>query len=523
MSDATPEYTPASSIYKTLTWILVVALIGVYALYSWYDGTLKRGLAGKDEELAQTVQRLTAAETTAKSAAEVQAGLRAEIDRLQAEARSAAETASNALIAARQELATLQARQDTHDQELASRQSEIDRLTQELSAAVSETQGLKAELDKAAQGSDAQKTELEAAEQRSAALMEEIEGLKRSLAEGAAKHASEIQGLQAQLKEREDFFRTALEGSEPERATQIARLEERAQNEHEVLEQAQQTFQAREAELTARLDEAARAAEAQSQDLRRAQGNLFAQEQELKRVQGELRDLRARLAQTVADLNAKLEASESTLGAAKQELEAAMAAAAEERSRLESEIQSAQAQIAGLEQRLAQERAQSQAALDEERRKAEAARTAEREAGAQALASTRSLYGRFAELAASQTDRGMLLKLAEADLRFPSGLAVLPRGDLPSLDRIASLLKDHPQLTALIEGHTDNAGPDDINQELSRARASAVEQALIERGVPAQRLTAEGAGETRPIADNATAAGRAQNRRVEVYVQEPAR
>lgn len=522
MSDATPEYTPASSIYKTLTWILVVALIGVYALYSWYDGTLKRGLAGKDEELAQTVQRLTAAETTAKSAAEVQAGLRAEIDRLQAEARSAAETASNALIAARQELATLQARQDTHDQELASRQSEIDRLTQELSAAVSETQGLKAELDKAAQGSDAQKTELEAAEQRSAALMEEIEGLKRSLAEGAAKHASEIQGLQAQLKEREDFFRTALEGSEPERATQIARLEERAQNEHEVLEQAQQTFQAREAELTARLDEAARAAEAQSQDLRLAQGNLFAQEQELKRVQGELRDLRARLAQTVADLNAKLEASESTLGAAKQELEAAMAAA-EERSRLESEIRSAQAQIAGLEQRRAQERAQSQAALDEERRKAEAARTAEREAGAQVLASTRSLYGRFAELAASQTDRGMLLKLAEADLRFPSGLAVLPRGDLPSLDRIASLLKDHPQLTALIEGHTDNAGPDDINLELSRARASAVEQALIERGVPAQRLTAEGAGETRPIADNATAAGRAQNRRVEVYVQEPAR
>jgi outer membrane protein OmpA-like peptidoglycan-associated protein len=114
----------------------------------------------------------------------------------------------------------------------------------------------------------------------------------------------------------------------------------------------------------------------------------------------------------------------------------------------------------------------------------------------------------------------MLLALAEADLRFPSGLAVLPRGELPSLDRIAGLLRDHPQLRALIEGHTDNAGPNEINLELSKARAAAVKQALIERGVPAERLNAEGAGEARPIADNATAAGRAQNRRVEVYILE---
>jgi chemotaxis protein MotB len=118
----------------------------------------------------------------------------------------------------------------------------------------------------------------------------------------------------------------------------------------------------------------------------------------------------------------------------------------------------------------------------------------------------RGLYSRFAELAARQTDRGMLLKLAEEDLRFQSGMAVLPQGDLPSLDRIAELLlKAHPGLSALIEGHTDSAGPDEINLELSKARADAVRQALIERGVPAERLSAEGAGEGRPIAENASA------------------
>jgi outer membrane protein OmpA-like peptidoglycan-associated protein len=94
---------------------------------------------------------------------------------------------------------------------------------------------------------------------------------------------------------------------------------------------------------------------------------------------------------------------------------------------------------------------------------------------------------------------------------------------MPSLDRIASLLKDYPGLTALIEGHTDNAGPDEINLELSKARADAVMQALTERGVAAERLTAEGAGEARPNAPNTTPAGRAQNRRVEVYVQGQAR
>jgi outer membrane protein OmpA-like peptidoglycan-associated protein len=114
----------------------------------------------------------------------------------------------------------------------------------------------------------------------------------------------------------------------------------------------------------------------------------------------------------------------------------------------------------------------------------------------------------------------MLLTLADDELRFRTAQATLPAGELPSLDRIATLLKDFPKLTARIEGHTDSSGRDETNLELSQERANAVKAALEERGVASDRLIAEGVGEARPIADNATPTGRRENRRVEVYVLE---
>ena len=110
------------------------------------------------------------------------------------------------------------------------------------------------------------------------------------------------------------------------------------------------------------------------------------------------------------------------------------------------------------------------------------------------------------------------MSLAESELRFAPSQAVLPEGELPSLERLAELLNAHPQLTARIEGHTDSIGGIALNQTLSLKRAEAVRQALIARGVAAERLTAEGLGPARPIATNATPDGRGQNRRVEVYL-----
>ncbi len=92
--------------------------------------------------------------------------------------------------------------------------------------------------------------------------------------------------------------------------------------------------------------------------------------------------------------------------------------------------------------------------------------------------------------------------------------------ELPTLDRVAALLAQRPGLTARVEGHTDSSGSAAINQDLSQQRAEAVMQALVARGVDAGRINATGYGADRPIASNATEAGRRANRRVEVYVIE---
>ena len=76
-------------------------------------------------------------------------------------------------------------------------------------------------------------------------------------------------------------------------------------------------------------------------------------------------------------------------------------------------------------------------------------------------------------------------------------------------------------MTVRIEGHTDSDGDDEYNRQLSDGRARAVRAYLVEHGVEAARLEAVGYGETQPIADNLSASGRQQNRRVEVIIKNP--
>jgi len=86
----------------------------------------------------------------------------------------------------------------------------------------------------------------------------------------------------------------------------------------------------------------------------------------------------------------------------------------------------------------------------------------------------------------------------------------------PIIDEIVKLLRNTPTLNLTIEGHTDSVGAPDYNKRLSDARAKSVVASLTARGVSAQRLTAVGYGQDKPIADNSTDAGRATNRRVEL-------
>ncbi|MFN9118712.1 MAG: OmpA family protein, partial [Gemmatimonas sp.] len=82
--------------------------------------------------------------------------------------------------------------------------------------------------------------------------------------------------------------------------------------------------------------------------------------------------------------------------------------------------------------------------------------------------------------------------------------------------QIADMLRENPSLQVSVEGHTDNIGTAKANQLLSQARATAVMNAVIAKGIARTRLSAKGWGQTKPMADNATADGRGKNRRVEI-------
>jgi len=99
---------------------------------------------------------------------------------------------------------------------------------------------------------------------------------------------------------------------------------------------------------------------------------------------------------------------------------------------------------------------------------------------------------------------------------FDSGTARLQAASDPALDVAAGVLRQHAALKLDVVGHTDNQGGETFNLDLSRQRAAAVVQALVSRGVEADRLGARGMGLAQPVADNATEEGRARNRRVEL-------
>lgn len=111
---------------------------------------------------------------------------------------------------------------------------------------------------------------------------------------------------------------------------------------------------------------------------------------------------------------------------------------------------------------------------------------------------------------------GSRKSLVLEDVNFETDSATLTPSSHATLDRVAQSLNDYPEVRVEIAGHTDSEGSADHNMELSAARADSVKRYLVSRGVDASRLVAKGHGQTMPVADNDTAAGRAKNRRVEL-------
>jgi len=101
-------------------------------------------------------------------------------------------------------------------------------------------------------------------------------------------------------------------------------------------------------------------------------------------------------------------------------------------------------------------------------------------------------------------------------VNFATGKAELTPESQAILDGVAESLVANEEIKVQVGGHTDNTGSAAVNKRLSAARAEALRQYLVSKGIAANRLTAAGFGPSKPIASNKTAAGRAQNRRVEL-------
>jgi outer membrane protein OmpA-like peptidoglycan-associated protein len=134
-----------------------------------------------------------------------------------------------------------------------------------------------------------------------------------------------------------------------------------------------------------------------------------------------------------------------------------------------------------------------------------------------ARAAAEDLQKQIDGLQARVTDRGLVLTLG--DVLFSSGNANLNSGGDSHLGRLAVFLNKYMDRTALIVGYTDNIGSEDYNLGLSQRRADAVKFYLVNQGVDSGRLNASGMGKGSPVADNSSATGRQQNRRVEVIIQ----
>jgi outer membrane protein OmpA-like peptidoglycan-associated protein len=121
-------------------------------------------------------------------------------------------------------------------------------------------------------------------------------------------------------------------------------------------------------------------------------------------------------------------------------------------------------------------------------------------------------------LQARPTDRGLVLTLG--DTLFATGKSEIKSGATANLDRLGDFLTEYPDRSASIEGFTDSVGSEDSNQVLSEHRAESVKRYLIRQGVQSERLSSAGRGENAPVADNESAEGRQQNRRVEVTISQ---
>jgi len=191
----------------------------------------------------------------------------------------------------------------------------------------------------------------------------------------------------------------------------------------------------------------------------------------------------------------------------------------------QSQQQAAQSQLEAQKAQLQAEQAQAaKAQADAARAQAEAeaaeakAKAAQANQQAQSANEVREKLRQQLNsvLATSESARGLIVNMS--DVLFDTGKYTLKPGAQISLAKVAGILQAYPGLKVQVEGYTDSTGTPAFNQTLSQNRAQAVHDFLVSQGVSPSNITAQGFGQNDPVADNATASGRAENRRVNMVV-----
>jgi outer membrane protein OmpA-like peptidoglycan-associated protein len=223
-----------------------------------------------------------------------------------------------------------------------------------------------------------------------------------------------------------------------------------------------------------------------------------------------------RLSKETADIIAQKRTQEARIAQKEAENARLLAMAEAERAaKAKKEAEEARSLASAEAERAARAKAEAEARTREAEQARMAAR-AEAERAAKAKAAADQLMRELSDLKAKQTERGIVLTIG--DVLFATGKADLSSDALRSVDKLADFLQKYPNRNVLIEGHTDSVGSDEFNLTLSQKRADSVKETLTSKAIGDERITTRGYGKKYPVASNDTAAGKQQNRRVEVII-----
>ncbi len=228
-------------------------------------------------------------------------------------------------------------------------------------------------------------------------------------------------------------------------------------------------------------------------------------------------DDRAAKARADADAQARAraeaDAARAQADAARAQAEIAKAEAlkvAEEAARQKHEAEQAKAEALAQQQALAVEADKARQAAAQSDQLRQQAEKEKQELRARLLQQLNTV------LATRDSARGLIANMS--DVLFKSGSSDLLAGARERLAKVSGIVLAYPSLRLSVEGHTDSVGTDDYNQQLSKKRAEAVRQYLVQQGISGDTIVATGFGKTAPIASNETPEGRQQNRRVELVL-----